>query len=514
MLQVNNFSDSINVEWNSDKILAHIEYRIKLEVGGMVRIDHAAGYFMPLLCSSKPYVRVNCVAVTMLVFVTLLVSYGFMGKQTDEPHLFLPNAQDYFRASLLGVFSPMLYYFVQVFLINLNRRYLVVNFIVDFPLNDWFILLIIVCLAYPQQQPQRYEFQHGDNNTIWHIVPRQTYIFGVTWSLGELIVSILGNLFNFREVPEELESSQESPLLDRHSGTSTNRDDITLSKCLDVRRDSSSISNNVYYSEAYAQDHQKGYGTMTDDGEAAVLLVDSNDNSLKLAPLEYDRDPGMLEQQRRWGALVGMAETQAANGFPIKKFNAIKSNWSLVKALGTMVVALLSNIMLIVGQCLITSIYFTYVPGHQHAFTPVVNFFGQRTITFFIITVMVPFTAVNLIANAVIYSWKDLDEWFYYLPRDLDHYLYYNSEISLQRSRSPTSSWMPPSSLPLSSLAFSDPTLITQESLQPREPRILRFVKKVVKLWQRLAKKDSFVLVAMTLWGVTVFTAGYLATVP
>ncbi|GAV53107.1 hypothetical protein ZYGR_0AI03890 [Zygosaccharomyces rouxii] len=481
----------------------------------MVRIDHAASYFMPLLCSSKPYVRVNCVVVAMLLFVALLFSYGFMGKQIDEPHLFLPNAQDYFRASLLGVFSPMLYYFVQTFLISLNRRYLVANFIVDFPLNDWFILLIIVCLAYPQQQQQQQQkSQFRDDDTIWHIVPRQTYIFGVFWSLGELIVSVLGNLFNYREIPEELEASQESPLLDRYSGNSTNRDDITLSKCLDVRRDSSSISNNVYYSEIDAHNNQKGYGTMADDGEAAVLLVDSSDNSLKLAPLEYDRDPGRLEQQRRWGALVGMAETQAANGFPIKKFKAIKSNWSLFKSLCTMVVVLLSNIMLIVGQCLITSTYFTYVPGHERTFTPVVNFFGQRTIMFFLATVMVPFTVINLVVNAAIYSWKDLDEWFYCRSRDLDHDLYYDSEVSLQRSRPPTTSWIPPSPLQLPDLAFSDPPLLAQESLQPYEPRILHFAKKSVKLWQQLAKKDSFVLISMAIWGAAAFTTGFLATVP
>ncbi|CAR27118.1 hypothetical protein ZYGR_0I03910 [Zygosaccharomyces rouxii] len=478
----------------------------------MVRIDHAASYFMPLLCSSKPYVRVNCVVVTMLLFVALLCSYGFMGKQYDEPNLFMPNAQDYFRASLLGVFSPMLYYFVQTFLINLNRRYLVANFIVDFPLNDWFILLIIVCLAYPQQQ--QHQSHHRDDDTIWHIVPRQTYIFGVAWSLGELIVSVLGNLFNYREIPEELEASQESQLLDRNSGSSTNRDDITLSKCLDVRRDSSSISNNVYYSEIDAQNNQKGYGTMSDDGEAAVLLVNSNDNSLKLAPLEYDRDPRIMEQQRQWGALVGMAETQAANGFPIKKFKAIKSNWSLFKALCTMVLVLLSNIMLIVGQCLITSIYFTYVPGHQRIFTPVVNFFGQRTVTFFLSTVMLPFTVINLAANAAIYSWKDLDEWFYCRPRDLDHDLYYDSEASLQRSRPTTTSWIPPPPLQIPDLGFSDPSLLVQESFQPNEPRTLHYAKKTVKLWQRLAKKDSFVLVSMTIWGIAVFTTGFLATVP
>lgn len=479
----------------------------------MVRIDHAASYFMPLLCSSKPYVRVNCVAATMLLFVALLISYGFMGKPIDEPHLFLPNAQDYFRASLLGIFSPMLYYFVQTFLININRRYLVANFVVDFPLNDWFILLIIVCLAYPQQQ-QDHSHPKSDDNEIWHIVPRQTYVFGVTWSLGELIVSVFGNLFNYREIPEELEMSQESPLLDRDSGNSGNRDDITLSKCLDVRRDSSSISNNVYYSEVDGSNNQRGYGTMSDDGEAAILLVNPGDNSMRLAPLESDKDPRILEMQRQWGGLVGMAETQATNGFPIKRFKAIKSNWSLFKALCTMIIVLLGNIMLIVGQCLIISMYFTYVPGHPHLFTPAVEFFGQRTITFFLITVMIPFTIINLVVNAAIYSWKDLDEWFNYHPDDLDYDLYYNSELSLQRSRPLTPWTFPSSTMTLPNLALSDPALLAQETLYPQEPRTLHYAKKAIKLWQRLARKDSFVLTSMEIWGAVIFVTGFLATIP
>lgn len=490
----------------------------------MVRIDHAANYFMPLFCSSKPFVRVNCVLASILLYVLFLMGYIFMGRPISEPDLFNPNAQDYFRASLLGIFSPMLYYFVQTFLFSLNRRYLVLNLLVDFLFNDWFILVIIVCLAYPQQEQAKYYDQTG---TIWHIVPRQTYVFGVTWSLGELIVCVFGNLFNYREIPHECEDQVDGSLLDRDEYG--NRDDITLSKCLEVRRDSSCISNNVYFSETDPKSPRTYGSTKTHrartpdglpEGGDTALLVDPNDNSLRLTSLDYDKDPRVLEAQQQWGSLLGVAESQHAQGVPVKQFVAINSKIVLFKALCIMLLVQLSNVLLIVGQSLITSIYFTYVPGHEHLFTPVVNYFGKKTITYFLLTVMIPFTTINLIANAAIYLMKDFENWFNYRsdsPIEPMAQNFYNTDISLQRSR--------PTSLP-QDLSLSDPALIpltsaysygyynsSQDSFQPAAPRILTIAKHIIGSWRKVARKDSFVLTFMLAWGATVFAAGIVATV-
>ncbi|SJM85722.1 uncharacterized protein ZBIST_2428 [Zygosaccharomyces bailii] len=492
----------------------------------MVRIDHAADYFMPLFCSSKPFVRVNCVLASMLLYVALLMGYVFMGKPIQEPDLFNPVAQDYFRACLLGIFSPMLYYFVQTFLVNLNRRYLVLNLLVDFLFNDWFVLLIIVCLAYPQQEQTK---NYDVGSSIWHIVPRQTYVFGVTWSLGEFIVSVFGNLFNYKELPYDCEDQADGQLLERDEFS--NRDEITLSKCLEVRRDSSSISNNVYFSETDFKAPPRTYGSTgpqrakspdySPDGTEAILLVDPSDNSLRLAPLDYDKDPRVLEAQRQWGSLLGAAESQNASGIPVKQFMPIRSKVSLFKALCEMLLVQLSNVLLIVGQSLITSIYFTYVPGHEHLFTTVVNYFGKRTFTYFLLTVMVPFTILNLSVNAAIYLWKDFESWFNYrndLPADSMAQDFYNTEISLQRSR--------PTSLP-QDLSLSEPALIppansysygyynaSQDSLQTNVPRILVIARYIFASWKRMAMRDAFVLTSMLLWGVAVFVAGVIATVP
>ena len=205
-------------------------------------------------------------------------------SEYDDSSMFKPNSQDYFRTFLLGLFSPFLYYFLKTFLFNINQRFLILNLIVDFPINDAFMLIILIGLAYPQVQDHEGTIAKG-KECSWHIIPRQAYIFGTSWALGEFTICIMGNLFNFQEMadPEMNNGSTRQESSNAHSsknidykddrgcGTERHhnfvkRSDITLSKCIEVRNDSSSISNNVYSSEYHPnkllQSSSSAYGSI------------------------------------------------------------------------------------------------------------------------------------------------------------------------------------------------------------------------------------------------------------
>lgn len=107
---------------------------------------------MPLLCSKKPSVVVSAVFVVTLIYSLAYLSSTILPNAYDDPNMFAPNSQDYFRTFLLGFFSPCLLYLTRSFLLSVNPNQRFINLILDFPINDSFLLLIIIGLAYPQIQ--------------------------------------------------------------------------------------------------------------------------------------------------------------------------------------------------------------------------------------------------------------------------------------------------------------------------------------------------------------------------
>lgn len=216
----------------------------------------------------------------------------------------------------------------------------------------------------------------------------------------------------------------------------------------------------------------------------------------------------------------------------VKHFQPVQNKRDLLRGICLLLLVILSNILLTVGQSLITSMYFIYVPHHERLFTKMVNHFGQKTIQCFLMAVIVPFTALNLIVNGMIYLWKDLDDWFNnstgsdslsksYSNNISNYQDYYESESSLHRSR-PGSIGIPdlnspqePSSLMLISSPIDYPHHYGPniEDYDTSSPRILIFAKNLITSWKRIAVRDSFVLTTMFMWGLAVFIAGIISTI-
>lgn len=204
------------------------------------------------------------------------------------------------------------------------------NLIVDFPVNDTFFLLILIGLAYPQIQDGHNHItlidSDGDDASAlqWHIIPRQSYIFGISWSLSEFIICVIQNIFQYQEVSfanRSLENNSNDGFKSDLQNTTLNKHNITLSSCIGVRRKSSSISNNIYSSEIDAINMKGNYGTITtmdhnswdkfkkrnsyhnefagtdakgaskrDIKDDTLILVDPKDNSLRITSLSREGD--------------------------------------------------------------------------------------------------------------------------------------------------------------------------------------------------------------------------------
>lgn len=295
----------------------------------MVRISSTASYFMPLFSSNKPSVVVLATILASSIFAMAYLSSTLLLNKYDDPTMFAPNSQDYFRTFLLGFFSPYLLFFLKMFLLNINPSQRFLNLFVDFPINDTFFLLILIGLAYPQIQDGHGHVLNnepdGDDASAlqWHIIPRQSYIFGISWSLSEFIICVIQNIFQYQEVSlatQSLEKNNMDTFKSDPQNSTLNRHNITLSSCMGVRRKSSSISNNIYSSEIDASNMKKNYGTITTmdhhswdkfkkrhiyhhdvfsnegnsmdkkDNDDTLILVDPKDNSLRITSLSREGD--------------------------------------------------------------------------------------------------------------------------------------------------------------------------------------------------------------------------------
>ncbi|EJS44426.1 YDL180W [Saccharomyces arboricola H-6] len=545
----------------------------------MVRLNHAASYFMPLFCSTRPYIVVLSALFSISLFLVFYVSSELLLHEYDDPLMFKPNSQDYFRTFLLGLFSPFLYYFLKTFLFNINQRFLILNLIVDFPINDAFMLIILVGLAYPQVQGHE-STADSNKQCSWHIIPRQAYIFGISWALGEFTICIIGNLFNYQEMADLNVNNgltrQESANAgvcpnsgmgckdDRgcsadHHHNFVRRSDITLSKCIEVRNDSSSISNNVYSSEyhpirpmhsapsAYGSTQQLSHENMNqlhvpdNSQDDKIIMMNPIDNSLKLTTLDSDDLSFPLNEEEpifrnscgyTWAIPNDNIPNATKRFTPIKRFVGFTTTYELVKGIFLMVFVVGNNIMLTIGESLILSMYFVYVRGHEKLFTPVVNYFGSRTISNFILFVIMPFISLNFIINTMIYLRRELDDWFNDSQgryEDENNYLA-NNKLSINHDyRHPLSGNYAALDnsdaingtglLPLNSgQLLGDLTLYHGNSNSDydnitNDSALLRFCKKLVNIWRALARNDSFVLGIMVSWSLLVFLVGIISTV-
>ncbi|CAG60934.1 uncharacterized protein GVI51_J06193 [Nakaseomyces glabratus] len=445
----------------------------------MVRISSAASYFMPLLCSKKPSVVVSAVFVVTLIYSLAYLSSTILPNAYDDPNMFAPNSQDYFRTFLLGFFSPCLLYLTRSFLLSVNPNQRFINLILDFPINDSFLLLIIIGLAYPQIQDGHgiHTKNDGDDASAvqWHIIPKQSYIFGISWSLSEFIICAISNLFEFQEVSiaGQLNSKEDSEIDVLNRKNSLNRENITLSKCIGVRRKSSTISNNVYTNDADPEVSTSKYGTLTymdytswdkfrksnfnsdeygreanknittdKTGRDPLIIINPKDNSLRITSLnregnhlEFEESEPIFKDKRgftwvRWkednylenqGNMLdsdttsirhaNVIERLTSNGGQ-KSYFTLKGYGHLGKNFFIMSVVIFSNIWMTIGQSLLMSIYFIYVRGHEKLFSDTVIFFGSKDITYFLLVVFIPFVSMNFLINTYIYLQDTLVEWF------------------------------------------------------------------------------------------------------
>lgn len=260
-------------------------------------------------------------------------------------------------------------------------------------------------------------------------------------------------------------------------------------------------------------------------------MVDPTDNSLRLASLD-------LEEDTARGLIPSTAKTQFGNRTSngtrgnVKYFPPINNKRDLFIGIGLLLLVVISNILLTIGQCLITSIYFIYVPGHKELFTRIVNYFGRRTLKYFLMVVVIPFSTLNLLANGMIYMWRDSNFQCSaavnpdFLSRTYsnsirNHHDYYESGSSLHQSRqgsitiSDLASQQDPSSLMLipSPLDYPHHYGSNLDDYEAFSPRVLGRVRNIICSWRKVAVKDSFVLTSMFIWGMVIFITGIRSTI-
>lgn len=524
----------------------------------MARINHVASYFMPLFCSNKPHVVSLTVLTTIITFTGFYLPSRLLLSEYDDPLMFKPIAQDYFRTALLGLFSPFLYYFIKVFLLNINSTFVIGNLITDFFINDWFMLCLLIMLAYPQLQESSELsqhvvpfIQHDNSMEQWHIIPRQSYIFGISWALGELTICIITNLFNYQEATNldsdnlsNLPKSNEETPSNMNSDHPLNRNEITLAKCVGLRRLSSTISSNVYYNETDPlTQFRQNYGTIKENtkldpsgstkGKQApnVVMVDPMDNSLRFS--SGDIEEGMFQRdlprpvlEHRYGfnwvkymSNQGPISTLSS----VKLFTELKSWKSIIWQLFQYTVILSSSILLITGQSFLLSIYFIYVRGHERLFTKTVNYFGSKEIEMFLLLLVTPLILINFGMSIFVFLCNDVLEWinvkmitqdiadieYAYYPTVYQNHNSYLHESTSSQSLDLNNSQLSTTMYPSFAQEFNDITTMEKVS----KWRFAKYFKKLAKEWKRWATHDLFILISVIVWSSVMFIAGLISAV-
>ena len=542
----------------------------------MVRINHVASFFMPLFCSNKPHVVTLTVLTTIITFTFFYITSRLLLSEYADPLMFKPNAQDYFRTALLGLFSPFLYYFIKVFLLNINSTFIIGNLITDFFINDWFMLCLLIMLAYPQLQeppaslpPQTSAssssssssssalapfikfIQYDNSMEQWHIIPRQSYIFGISWALGELAICIITNLFNYQEATGldndnslDVTNSNDELGIDNIIDHPVNRNEITLAKCVGLRRLSSTISSNVYYNESEPLNQfRHTYGTIEGNNRLYphgsnkskhtpnVVMVDPADNSLRFS--SADIEDGLFQKdlpkpvlEHRYGFIW---VKYMSNQGPVSTLSNVKlyaelNSWKRISwQLFQYVVVLFSNILLITGQSFLLSIYFIYVRGHERLFTKTVNYFGRKEIEMFLMFLVTPLILVNFGMSVFVFLCNDVLEWInvkmsvqdiaeinynYYPTVYQNHHPYLHDSRSSQ-SLDLNNSQISTTIYPPFAQEFNDITTVEKVN----KWKFTKYFKKLFKEWKRSATRDLFILINVIIWSSLMFIAGLLSAV-
>ncbi|XBW37465.1 hypothetical protein QEN19_003047 [Hanseniaspora menglaensis] len=195
----------------------------------MSKLGYLASYYMPLFCSSRYVTVITTIFSITCIYIAFFLSSNFLQSSyidshidNNKSHLFVPNEQDYFRTCLLGIFSPLFFNFLKNFVFNFPVKNPVVrvisNVFVDYCIYDWFLFLIIYFLAYPQldttSNNEKKEPKIGNEieeyvRNVFHIIPKQSYILAICWSLSECMLSILENLSFFQEIILPTKASKE-----------------------------------------------------------------------------------------------------------------------------------------------------------------------------------------------------------------------------------------------------------------------------------------------------------------
>ncbi|OBA19416.1 hypothetical protein HANVADRAFT_8587 [Hanseniaspora valbyensis NRRL Y-1626] len=87
-----------------------------------------------------------------------------------------------------------------------------------------------------------------------------------------------------------------------------------------------------------------------------------------------------------------------------------------------------SNILALIGEVLIFSMFLIYVPGHEKLFTPTVNFFGDKSFTVFAFMVILPFTFINFVTHVIVFFWPNLRQEYLFLNKLTDFELLWGIE--------------------------------------------------------------------------------------
>ncbi|AET41336.1 Ait1p Ecym_8040 [Eremothecium cymbalariae DBVPG len=486
----------------------------------MTRINYWASYYMPLILSSKPHASV---ITTLNLFAVIIIAYlgsQLFFAQYNDPSMFRPNSQDYFRTSLLGFLSPILLCFFKTFILNLTSTssFSFLNMLVDYPFSDWFMLLIVVSLAYPQQEVHEELGGDHDNDLVWHIIPKQSYIFGLSWALSEIALTILLAVSLFEETTDSeynaTKAYESKYLLDclQKEELASMRKTISLSKCVDVRRQSSKISDNIYQANINRTSGitELGYGTFPhgvnaddqDEEEDVVVVAFSTDSMNFLKDLEgcnrmRINDPNFKTMYNPLG--------NASDTMFFSKIHSWKFFWQKVLIAD---VIILCHLLDTIGQALISSIYFIYVPGHDKLFTKPVIYFGERRFLLFLLVVVGPLSTANFLYHSFLFFWKDE-------PMEEPH------ESSLSRRESHMKSTLSSPNPTNLYMVSSDPdtflvvdSTYTQNSLNETDEvnRILALSRNIIHRWRLLASNRWFLVSGTALWSTLIFLTGVLTT--
>lgn len=355
------------------------------------------GYLVPPLVAARSRARAASSAAALFALAYTLAalyrrSATVLPGDDDDPPLFQPQQQDWFRTWLIGTLSPVLLQLVYKSVARIARvapegderheaaalaRWLA--FFKQTYATDSFMLLMIVCLAYPQRQEKPASTPLAQT---WHILPRQSMVFGVSWALGEYAVVLTRNLHRFQEFQNSSSTgSLHQPHLQRTPS------DVNLSWLVSHIRNNDPIAQNVYY---------QGNESVINGLASQVQTYDS---------MVQDAQPRKLVIKSRFGFQWVIKSNE-----PLPTSTDVKYKFLYAPGPSKYLMActvMLSNIMRITSQSLLFSIYFMYVRTHDALFSNTVRFWGHHNIQFFLLCLCLPVAILHSLVQ-------------YYVIRSLD----------------------------------------------------------------------------------------------